>query len=1040
MELLLLFSLLLLLGYPIIVAKIVGRGARVKLEDAAARVWEQDRLIVQIQQRLAKLEENRGTVQERPVAPTAQGVDSAAQALRQPADPGLADAPTPASASEPMVPVAAALPAVTDQIAAAQTTAAPADNEAAPRAAAGRNAAPARPGAAVPERATPTPRHPAIAWLLTGNLVTKFGLLILIIGVGFLLTYTAQHVFIPIELRLAGVVVFALALLRWGWKIRLPRRDLSLSVQGAATGILMLVVYAAFARFGLIPAALAFPLLVVLTACTCLLAAAQDALWLAVFGIAAGFAAPILVATGSGNHVALFSYYALLDAGILWLALRRRWRVLNLIGFWSTFLIGGAWGVTRYVDENYVSAQPFVILFFLFYVGIALAWAGHSSTRLKDPIDATLVFGTPAAVIALQYGMVGGTPFGMAFSALAMAAFYAVLAAALLRRRQRSAAGQAGLIDAFTAIATVFATLTIPFAANDAWTSAAWAFEGVGLIWAGLRQNRKRTWAFGLLVQYGAWFYYLNDVNDFTANPIRQLDILLLVVASAWSGTSVGQLSARQCRACSLQFLAAAALLVPIPGWTVLRMYGPADAPLLIAPILLAACAGAASWLFRQDQRPVASNGMLIWAGVWWFWPALTIGAGIIRGTYAFARQPQETFWGGETDFLADPGSIQTSIYFALVSVCALAALPATRRLAWPTLRWFSVPAWVALSVSTAAMLFVLNLSRAGATWQQTLGWAVTWLCGDLLLRRWDKAGWPMQNAWRKYLHLVRVGGPWLMLWPYLSRLVTDWLEIDPSQQALLNLSGWRVSGSWAHFIPAWAMIGLAFWLAGRSRAGGWPTAPLARWYRKVVVPVITGALLLLVAYWNLQQDGSMAPLPFMPLLNPLDITTLCALLLAIASLHLWRQDANGATAPAARMPRLIALAAWAWLNACLLRTAAHLAGIPYELQALAASTLIQAMLSIVWSVSALAIMRYAGTAAPRRRGTGKQLWLFGAVLLGVVVLKLFIFDLDNKGTVERIVSFVGVGLMMVLIGYVAPYVPTGAQEPATTPGPRGEP
>jgi uncharacterized membrane protein len=189
----------------------------------------------------------------------------------------------------------------------------------------------AAPAAAI-ERPAPPPAPPTPppawllavkTWLFTGNLVAKFGLLILLIGVGFLVTYTAQRVTVPIELRLAGVVVADIALLLWGWRIRTTRRDVALPVQGASLAILMVVVFGAFARLHLIPAGLAFPLLVALTAFTCVLALLQDAFWLAVFGIAGGFAAPLLVSTGSGNHIALFSYYALLNAGVLALALRR---------------------------------------------------------------------------------------------------------------------------------------------------------------------------------------------------------------------------------------------------------------------------------------------------------------------------------------------------------------------------------------------------------------------------------------------------------------------------------------------------------------------------------------------------------------------------------------------------------------------------------------------------------------------------------------------------------------------------------------------
>jgi uncharacterized membrane protein len=57
--------------------------------------------------------------------------------------------------------------------------------------------------------------------------------------------------------------------------------------------------------------------------------------------------------------------------------------------------------------------------------------------------------------------------------------------------------------------------------------------------------------------------------------------------------------------------------------------------------------------------------------------------------------------------------------------------------------------------------------------------------------------------------------------------------------------------------------------------------------------------------------------------------------------------------------------------------------------------------------------------------------WLAGAVLLGVVVLKLFVLDLANTGTLARIVSFLGVGVLLLAIGYFAP-VPPGAKEQQT--------
>ena len=94
-----------------------------------------------------------------------------------------------------------------------------------------------------------------------------------------------------------------------------------------------------------------------------------------------GFAAPMLASTGAGNHVALFSYFALLNAGIFAIAWFKAWRLLNLIGFVGTFGIGFAWGLRSYTPELLWSTEPFLIVFFLMYLAIGLLFARR---RLLD--------------------------------------------------------------------------------------------------------------------------------------------------------------------------------------------------------------------------------------------------------------------------------------------------------------------------------------------------------------------------------------------------------------------------------------------------------------------------------------------------------------------------------------------------------------------------------------------------------------------------------------------------------------------------------
>ncbi len=79
---------------------------------------------------------------------------------------------------------------------------------------------------------------------------------------------------------------------------------------------------------------------------------------------------------------------------------------------------------------------------------------------------------------------------------------------------------------------------------------------------------------------------------------------------------------------------------------------------------------------------------------------------------------------------------------------------------------------------------------------------------------------------------------------------------------------------------------------------------------------------------------------------------------------------------------------------------------------------MVQSVLSLLWTLTAMGLM----VAGNRHRL--RTLWLVGAVLLVVVLAKLFFVDLSGRGTIERIVSFLGVGVLLLVIGYLAPVPP----------------
>ncbi|HEX6792383.1 MAG TPA: DUF2339 domain-containing protein, partial [Casimicrobiaceae bacterium] len=370
---------------------------------------------------------------------------------------------------------------------------------------------PPRPSAALPQSAARpaylkapanmSMQRPEPNWLwrfLTGgNALARIGVVVLFIGVAFLLKYASDRVAVPIGARLGAVALGALALLAFGFRLRTRRAGYAMTLQGAGVGILYLTVFVALRLYRLLPPGVAFALLFCIGALSSGLAIRQDAMPLAVLGVLGGFAAPLLAAS-SGGHVVLFAYYAVLNAAILAIAWFKAWRLLNLVGFACTFVVGTLWGVTSYRPEHFATTEPFLILFFLFYVAIATLYALKSSLELRRYVDATVVFGTPLVTAGLQDALVRDIPYALAWSAVVAAAIYLSLARLLARRGLRL------LVDAFLALGIVFATLAVPLAFDARLTSATWALEGAAAVWIGVRQAHFPARAFGILLQLAA--------------------------------------------------------------------------------------------------------------------------------------------------------------------------------------------------------------------------------------------------------------------------------------------------------------------------------------------------------------------------------------------------------------------------------------------------------------------------------------------------------------------------------------------------------
>jgi uncharacterized membrane protein len=827
-----------------------------------------------------------------------------------------------------------------------------------------------------PPRRAPAPAADLLAplrrWLFGGNTIVKLGVGILFIGLAFLAKFASEHVHVPVEFRLAGVGAAALVLLAFGWRLRHTRAQYAQVLQGGAVAVLYLTLFVAFRFFDVLSVGPAFACMVLVAALAAALAVLQDARALAVIGALGGFATPLLVSTGSGNHIALFGYYLVLDLGIAFVAWYKHWRLLNLIGFFATFLVGTTWGVLKYQSEHYASSQAFLIAYFLLFTLILLLPARQSMRQTNSdsadaPADATsaaargdawvngsLLFGLPTITFVLQHALVRHTEYGSALSALALAAFY-VLQAAWMRARPQLAV----TFEASLAIGAIFLTLVIPFALDARSTAGAWALEGAGLVWLGFRQQRLAPRAFGYLL------------------------LLLSGGAMMWAGQRHGAPTGWLNAYLFNGLMAAAASIAA--AFFVSRNFATGAAP------LGEAAAARPDPTARTPQLSGRATGTL--GGTEAVAEPLLIGWGVLwlLGTAA-----------SQLDALV-PSKLQPAAWLVAVSAMALLCTALHVRLAWRNVAWPALghaPA-MALAVAFAALFFDGPLQHGG--WW---AWPLAALTHLLVL-------WHAAPAWT-----VRLQG----LVHTLGALVLA---------ALGALQGRHVTGGWGDAASAWSWLGwlvvpavLLLWLPLENAARRWPLRAAPAAYQRDASAVLALGLLLWTLLANLVSNGSARPLPHLPLVNPLDLG------IGVALLAAWRWTQRGAALPLfagreAWPSAALGVAGFVWLNAMLVRAFHHYGDVPYRLNAWTASLAVQTGLTLLWSSTALVLMWFSARRAARVP------WLVGAVLLGAVVLKLMLVDLSGTGTVTRIVSFIGVGVLMLVIGYVAP-LPAAAPATAT--------
>ena len=365
--------------------------------------------------------------------------------------------------------------------------------------------------------------NPDLEKFIGENLINKIGILILVLGISYFVKYSIDKGWINEPARvgigiLSGALVMAIA-----HRLREKYAAFSSVFVAGAIAIFYFTIGIAFHSYQLFSQTVAFALMVVITAFSCLVSLSYNRKELAVLSLIGGFAVPFMVSTGQGNYVVLFTYITILDLGILAIAYHKKWQIVNILSYIFTVLLFGGW---LYKDMNetqphYLGALCFGFVFYLIFI---LTNIIHNLRTKSVFSSADWVILTSNTFLFYGAGMLILNSYHPEFKGLFTTALGGLnlIYAWFLHKKFNWDKNTVYLLLGMT---LTFVTLAIPIQFSGNYITLFWSAEAVLLMWLG-QKSKVAGYRFGSVIVTVLMLASL--VMDWQQNYFAGLDFAIL--------------------------------------------------------------------------------------------------------------------------------------------------------------------------------------------------------------------------------------------------------------------------------------------------------------------------------------------------------------------------------------------------------------------------------------------------------------------------------------------------------------------------------
>lgn len=227
--------------------------------------------------------------------------------------------------------------------------------------------------------------NPDMEKFIGENLANKIGIAILVLGIGFFVKYAIDQDWIKDIGRICIGLFCGTLLIGLAHRLRKNYHSFSSVLVGGGLAVFYFTIALAFNDYHRLTQTSAFVIMVVITGFAVVLSILYNRIELAIIATIGGFITPFLVSTGQGNYVVLFTYLAVLNAGLIALAYYKRWRALNFIAFVFTQVIYIGWITAKAGTTGFSYTGTFIFgsIFYAMFLLMNIIHHVSRSSKLK---------------------------------------------------------------------------------------------------------------------------------------------------------------------------------------------------------------------------------------------------------------------------------------------------------------------------------------------------------------------------------------------------------------------------------------------------------------------------------------------------------------------------------------------------------------------------------------------------------------------------------------------------------------------------------